>query len=329
MGSFNTSCFISNLPICGGDRVALFFISNYNRRKEPHSIIYSADLYAPIALPIYGTYNDYGSLENIEIDDNTQLLCDFFKECEKSQTLKFTSLYEESRYEDVLEIEKWVKAIGSREIEFSKYLGNLRYCLAHADMVEEFLKSLTIGEDGNEDSWHPFVELPVLQQHADWWFEWYKDHYEIIDNISGTAGIALRSSEGWNIEAAEENGAYNLKRYGFKYLIKTDKREMNHFISFYHFVREEIYQLPFHQIYSNYTKDLIRNGISIDDYRWISIRDKLVTFIRFCSAMSLHDKTWLPLRLSADYSPEIDKISFLNKKISDKIKRIKKQMDKD
>jgi len=80
MGSFNVACTASNLSINCGDKVAFIPIvatKNYLNKKSnitlpnTHMHIYSDDLYAPAMLPIFGTYNDYGGVENIEKDKNT------------------------------------------------------------------------------------------------------------------------------------------------------------------------------------------------------------------------------------------------------------------
>ena len=56
MGSWNETCNLSHLPICCGDRVYAMLVAGKNR---------------PLFFPFKGIYNDYGSLEEIEEDENT------------------------------------------------------------------------------------------------------------------------------------------------------------------------------------------------------------------------------------------------------------------
>ena len=64
MGCFNTTGFLSKLPILYGDRVVCFLAKiNPEYGYTPY---YPFELIAPICLPIYGKYNDYGSIEDVD-----------------------------------------------------------------------------------------------------------------------------------------------------------------------------------------------------------------------------------------------------------------------
>lgn len=64
MGNFNSSGFISKLPIRYGDRVVCFIaLFNSGAQRE---LYYPDSLVEPFFLPIRGTYDDYGSVENID-----------------------------------------------------------------------------------------------------------------------------------------------------------------------------------------------------------------------------------------------------------------------
>ena len=90
MGCFNVSCAVSHITIHEGDRTFLFpllpNINEYNyflnkRRDDGTVIIGPASQYLhpdehfiPFCFPIEGTYNDYGSLENIVHNENTKAI---------------------------------------------------------------------------------------------------------------------------------------------------------------------------------------------------------------------------------------------------------------
>jgi len=86
MGSFNVSCGISGLPIGEGKRVGLVLVTlkrtlgaQYVQDKEPNRFrgsqyVYPTDNFCPIFPAIYGTYDDYGRIENIERGPITELI---------------------------------------------------------------------------------------------------------------------------------------------------------------------------------------------------------------------------------------------------------------
>lgn len=71
MGCFNMVGFYSNLPIKANDDIVYFICASYGKLDdrnvlEPNSII------EPICLPIFGKYNEYGSIDDIVCDINVQ-----------------------------------------------------------------------------------------------------------------------------------------------------------------------------------------------------------------------------------------------------------------
>lgn len=88
MGSFSVACGITKLTITGGEKCALlpiitprYYNENGKFEREDYATAASTcmfldayDLWEPFCFPILGRYNDYGSLENIEKDKNTELL---------------------------------------------------------------------------------------------------------------------------------------------------------------------------------------------------------------------------------------------------------------
>jgi len=70
MGSWSVYCGISQIAITSGDKCALLPL------KENHLEGYLPFL--PATLPIFGTYDDYGGLENIEENANTKFIEEYF-----------------------------------------------------------------------------------------------------------------------------------------------------------------------------------------------------------------------------------------------------------
>lgn len=68
MGSFNLKCSISNKTIEYGDKVAVIVLNEneFRGNLKDSILIYYNDKYQFKTLPIFGTYNDYGGVEDIE-----------------------------------------------------------------------------------------------------------------------------------------------------------------------------------------------------------------------------------------------------------------------
>ena len=68
MGCWNGTCYISKLPIHYGENVVMILVREreFKRRGECPHTCYPTDFYAPFGYPIYGKYDDYGGVEDIE-----------------------------------------------------------------------------------------------------------------------------------------------------------------------------------------------------------------------------------------------------------------------
>lgn len=65
MGCFNSTGFISKLPIIRGDRIVCF-IGCQSKNPNGRELYYPDDLVGLFFLPFYGTYNDYGSIKDVD-----------------------------------------------------------------------------------------------------------------------------------------------------------------------------------------------------------------------------------------------------------------------
>ena len=82
MGSFNVACSVSNISIGAGDPVAYIPLEvaryPYKIGDGNDMLIYTHCFYAPVTLPIFGLYDDYGGVENIEKNRNTDIIEKYF-----------------------------------------------------------------------------------------------------------------------------------------------------------------------------------------------------------------------------------------------------------
>jgi hypothetical protein len=82
MGCWNETCGLTQMPICGGDPVRMFLIveNAYPRGSRDVCISYGSELWRPFGLPLKGTYDEYGRLENIEEDCMSDFLLESLRE---------------------------------------------------------------------------------------------------------------------------------------------------------------------------------------------------------------------------------------------------------
>lgn len=85
MGSFDVGCGLTNISISAGDKVGLLLLAkpiydDSGVRQNSNSITYirCTSVFAPYLPPIYGEYDDYGSIDNIEPSVTTNLLEEMF-----------------------------------------------------------------------------------------------------------------------------------------------------------------------------------------------------------------------------------------------------------
>lgn len=123
MGCFNSKGFISGLSIKYSDPIVCI-IGNYNEKFQTEKF-YTVDQVRPWMLPVFGEYDDYGSIENIE--DNTA-----------SNVLRKVTRLEDENLED-----------------FFKLIGEIRG--SDRDLLDT-LKRLDVDNDENEVKIHSFLE---------------------------------------------------------------------------------------------------------------------------------------------------------------------------
>ena len=73
MGCFNMVGFYSNLPIKANDDIVYFICASYSKLDD-RNVLEPNDIIEPICLPIFGKYNEYGSIEDIVCDINVQAM---------------------------------------------------------------------------------------------------------------------------------------------------------------------------------------------------------------------------------------------------------------
>lgn len=136
MGCWNETCGLSHLPIKYKEDVRFVILFEVNGHKRKEGIYYN-DEYAPLCLPMSGKYNDYGSIENVDIELSITL--------ELLKNLKLfikNDGYVPYEFED---IEKFLDDIGGEEIYF--YCGHtyyrLRIIMYHKSLFDLLVNSFS------------------------------------------------------------------------------------------------------------------------------------------------------------------------------------------
>lgn len=97
MGYWNETCNISKLPIFEEEEIVVILLRELNEAKESSPrTSYATDKYTPLGFPIYGEYNDYGSIKNIS---------NYEKVLEYLNTLKITHKDEDKGIEEEFSLE--------------------------------------------------------------------------------------------------------------------------------------------------------------------------------------------------------------------------------
>jgi len=68
MGCWNGTCGLSNLPIHAGEPVVAYLVA-VSQHIDPNGSCYSMEPAYPVSLPIRARYNDYGSIEEVNLLD--------------------------------------------------------------------------------------------------------------------------------------------------------------------------------------------------------------------------------------------------------------------
>lgn len=87
MGCFNTTGFLSRLSIKYGDRVVAFICQTTDNTFVMSRYYQDSNL-SPIFLPVFGEYDDYGSIENIDNTYSSRLLRQIFNGTDPEKVFK-------------------------------------------------------------------------------------------------------------------------------------------------------------------------------------------------------------------------------------------------
>lgn len=208
MGCYNHKGNFSQLPICGCDRAVV--IIGITSLDSPNDVFSPGESFTPISVPIRGTYNDYGGLENIDSTPGVEALVKFFGMDAES----IISAAERAGYHHDEPDEKIAEAIGKimnicrrndeqynvrlsyimeHEAIFDYLVSRANVSLAdrkHWRIPHEYIKALGYKEinHGKSNSYDIITwthdSLPELRENCYVWkTEDYNNYSKVVDNL--------------------------------------------------------------------------------------------------------------------------------------------------
>ncbi len=154
MGHSSISDLVSRQNIKEGESCIAIILSNdtsqTDGRLTPSNILYNNQLWEPASLPIMGSYNGYGSLEDIikspsvlAMEKNLNLPIDTILSLignTRDFSSEFSPVYKEAKLVDADTIEKW-KKLQSQSITFVKSQSfdfMISFCADEYDILDDF-----------------------------------------------------------------------------------------------------------------------------------------------------------------------------------------------
>lgn len=199
MGCFNNHGFYSRLPIEYEDEIVL--IPCYFCGDKPGTLSTSviAGLLKPLSFPLFGTYNDYGFIENVKEDFNTQALIKAFGVSNLKELLKLLRLINKARVDGTYkELKQASIKSNSAYSEESKIVVDLMERLNTYNVYETFTQPysrLTFVIE-RKDIYDKIIEI---QNSIESPFINYKDNLKCWDKLIEFFDKYPKVSQYWNI----------------------------------------------------------------------------------------------------------------------------------
>lgn len=199
MGCFNNHGFYSRLPIEYGDEIVLIPCYFCGDKPETLSTSVIAGLLKPLSFPLFGTYNDYGFIENVKEDFNTQALIKAFGVSNLEELLKLLRLINNARVDGTYkELKQASIKSNSAYSEESKIVVDLMERLNTYNVYETFTQPysrLTFVIE-RKDIYNKIIEI---QNSIESPFINYKDNLKCWDKLIEFFDKYPKVSQYWNI----------------------------------------------------------------------------------------------------------------------------------
>lgn len=319
MGVWNETCGLTQMPIEGGDPVRLFLLveNAYPRHLGSRDVCmsYSSDLWRPFGLPLKGTYDEYGRIENIEEDCMSDFLLeslremvvevpnrmgDVFKREELTWETAIDFLTGEGlRVTDPFDISHINKKLDKILAEIKAKVPNLPdngWSVERSDMAREQKKAL------DDDSrvvtiYHMMVHEDVYQAilnykvPAERFSSWTNgDIKEVMRQGAKDYVAQVRQDLADRVQMSDkERGAMERMMRRFRSV-----NDSNRFVSITNHLDGSYGSGSYLRKYLDFVEKRIAEGASDDDPQIQALTDQFVGFAAFSQTMTLMRKLWQP-----------------------------------
>ena len=284
MGCWNGTCGVTQLAIHAGDPVVGFILAkSYDNKWAQNGHCYSTDYWSPFSLHIEGTYNDYGSMENVdETNWNFQFTVERIRE----------NMIENEEYnwfinKETLDWETISEAIHNDELALGV---SKSYIAIYPDLKSQPLGFMMVHKsvfdaivNNGFETWRGKVTLDILMEEGRNIVSHLRKKVHDINNLKDTK------------ERRAAEFIFDLELENFNY---GDKR--THLSSFV--ISNEGSNYNIGRTYVSFLGKKIIEGCSSNELD-IYIK-KLSEFYIFFYAMSLMRKTWMPQAGSGSQNAE-------------------------
>lgn len=321
MGCWNETCGLTQMPICGGDKVRMFLIVEhaYPRHLSSHRdvcISYGTELWRPFGLPLKGTYDEYGRIEEIEEDCMSDFLLeslremvvevpnrmgDVFKREELNWETAIDFLTDEGlRVTDPFDVSNITRKLNKILEEVKAKVPNLPdngWSIERSDMAKE-QKKLIDEEPRVVTMYHMMVHEDIYQAvmnykvPAERFSSWSDgDIRETMRSGAKRFVAQVREEQAELAKLSEEEKArWNLRMR----LSRQDLDFDNRFVSITNHLDGSYGSGSYMRKYLDFVEKRVAAGASDDDPQIQALTDQFVGFAAFSQTMTFMRKMWQP-----------------------------------
>lgn len=263
MGCWNETCGVTQLPINAGDPVRLFVLVNkehWKGKMPGGGWSYSNDLWGPLGAPVQGTYDDYGGIEDIVHNQDTELLLSRIKE-------GFVPF--EDKYEKISTVEEMTleDALSYIERDNGKYKlpamheQTLGVMFVHEDVYQSMINFDHIEADfGDKNYFYKPLSQIYKSQLEKWYVDTAQQYAEALKEKDPVTSVALMRMQ----------------------MILMD-------VSFFHDYHENGLKY-----YKNALLELAKQNAPYENEKVQLLSNSVINILRFSNAMSMARKSWMP-----------------------------------
>lgn len=317
MGCWNETCGITQLPICYRDKVRMILIVKSELDTRVNSNVcyhYTTDLWMPFGLPLKGTYDEYGGLENIEKDIASDLLLDTLKNVvlevpdRMGYSFKISDLDWKTALQFLTDEGLRIKDGPSTDLEglisnFQMKYPDNNFSSEQSDAADEIKKA---AKNSTIQMYHMMVHEDIYQALA----KNYKAPEKIFSSMTyGNFRSKLESCVQDLIKEIKETKDNNISEE-LKHLLKLSRDHKNLLANYF----GGSYNTSIHlRKYIDFIEDKVEAGEE-DDLK--DLINEMIDFACFGRNMSLLRKLWMPQTGKGGQDREYSIHKFLGERIA-------------